>query len=87
MNILSIDAWNHGDDGWQWNAWYRLGTISKAEFERIEKEEGFIQWFIDEGYVKNFPSKLEIWDDGDNIQIQDKESGEPLFVIECGCEY
>lgn len=87
MNILLIDAWNHDNDGWQWNAWYKVGTISKEEFERIEKEEGFIQWFINEGYVKNFPDKLEICDDGHNIQIQDKETNEPLFAIEYGWEY
>lgn len=87
MNILSIDAWNYGDDGWRWNNWYKIETISKDEFERIKKEEGFIQWFINEGYVKNFPDKLEIYDDGYNVEIQDKETGEPLFAIEYGCEY
>ena len=87
MYILSIDAWGNEQDGYEWNAWYRVSTISKVEFERIEKEEGFIQWFINKGYVKNFPDKLEICDDGYDIVIQDKETGEPLFAIEYGCEY
>ena len=87
MNILSIDAWGNEEDGYEWNAWYKVGTISKEEFERIEKEDVFIQWFINEGYVKNFPDKLKIWDDGYNIQIQDKETNEPLFAIEYGREY
>lgn len=88
MRVLSIDAWNYGDEEneycWQWNAWYNVGDITKQEFERIEREEGFITWFIGQGYVMNYPDRLEIDDDQHNIVIQDKETSEPLFAIEYG---
>lgn len=86
MRILSIDAWN-SEEGWNWNAWYCVGEIDKQEFERIKREEGFITWFIGQGYVMNYPDRLEIEDDGYNIVMQDKETGEPLFAIEYGNEY
>lgn len=86
MRILSIDAWGNADDGYDWNAWYKVGEISKGEFERIELEEGFLNWFIGEGYVdEKYP--LEIEDDEHNIIIVDKETREPLFAIEYGNEY
>lgn len=85
MRILLIDACNN-EDGWQWNAWYKVGEISKGEFERIELEGGFLNLFIFNGYVdEKYP--LEIEDDGYNIVVIDKETGEPLYAIEYGCEY
>ena len=87
MNILSIDAWIDGDELWTWNAWYKVGEISKGEFERIELEEGFLNWFIGEGYVSNLPDGIEIEDDEHNIVVMDKETGKPLYAIEYGCEY
>lgn len=86
MIILSIDAWSDGDGLWSWNDWYKVGEISKGEFERIELEEGFLNWFIGEGYVdEKYP--LEIEDDEHNIVVMDKETGKPLYAIEYGCEY
>ncbi len=83
MRVLSIDAWRDSEDGWQWNAWYKVGTIAKSELERIEREEGFLKWYIINGYVdEKFP--LEIDDDGYNIVVQDKETSEPLLAIEYG---
>lgn len=88
MRILSIDAWGNDQDGFEWNNWYHVGDITKQEFERIEREEGFITWFIGQGYVMNYPDRLEIDDSDDhNIVIQDKETGEPLFAIEYGNDY
>ena len=86
MRILSIDACGNEEGLFEWNAWYHVGNIDKQEFERIEREEGFLKWYVDNGYV-NEKYPLEIYDDGYNIEIQDKETGEPLFAIEYGNEY
>lgn len=87
MNILSIDAWSNGDDGWDWNAWYKVGTLAKQEFERIKKEEGFISFFIMNEYIIGKPYLFDLNDDGYNIVILNKETHEPLFAIEYGCHY
>ena len=87
MNVLSIDAWGNLEEGYEWNAWYKVGEITKEEFERVDREEGFIQWFIENNYVWDDPQWLEIEDDQYNIVIKDKETQEPLFAIEYGCHY
>lgn len=83
MRILSIDVWGNKEEGWDWNAWYKVGAIDKEDFEAIKD---YKQWFIDGGYV-NEKYPLEIEDDGHNIVIQDKETSEPLFAIEYGNHY
>lgn len=87
MNILSIDAWGNAQDGWQWNAWYKVGTISKDEFDNLTWMDGFIQYFIDNNYVLNNPNLFYVEDDGYNIVITAIKTNEPLFAIEYGCEY
>ena len=27
VNVLSIDAWADGEDGWAWNNWHKVGTV------------------------------------------------------------
>jgi len=93
MNIFSIDAWNHGEDDWQWNSWYKCGEINQEDFETLKSDADFIQYFIDGGYIDKSYAMISsfdlftIDDDQYNIVIQDKETGEPLFAIEYGCEY
>jgi len=87
MNILSIDVWNDGQGGWEWNSWHKVGILDKQEFERIKNEEGYIQWFIINNYVVDKPENLYIGDDGYNIVICDLNTSEPLFAIEYGTEY
>ena len=87
MIILSIDAWGNEVDGYTWNAWYRVGNIDKAGFEALHTDKDYIQWFIDNDYVSDCPDSLEILDDQYNIVIYDKETGEPFYAIEYGCEY
>lgn len=87
MKILSIDAWGNEQDGYDWNAWYQVGTISKEEFEALNGDKDFIQYFIDNLFVKNYPDKFYISDDCLNIVIHDAETHEPLFAIEYGTEY
>lgn len=87
MRVLSIDACGNETDGYEWNNWYKVGTIAKQEFERVDREEGFIQWFIENNYVWDDPQWLEIDDDSYNIVIKDKETQQPLFAIEYGWHY
>ena len=58
MKILSIDAWGNEHDGYDWNAWYQVGTISKEEFEALENDKDIIQYFIDNLFVKKLPRQI-----------------------------
>ena len=84
MNILSIDAWGNEEDGYEWNAWYKVGEISKDEFDNTDS---FCQWFIDNNYLNPGKDLYYADDDGCNIVIYLKANHEPLFAIEYGWEY
>ena len=34
INVLSIDAWADGEDGWHWNNWHKVGTCDLATCDR-----------------------------------------------------
>lgn len=88
MNILSIDAWSDGDGGWQWNAWHKVGSISKADFESIDTDRKTLKWFKDNGFTTSYNSRLaSVEDDGYNVCICDRSDGRPLFAIEYGPHY
>ena len=93
MKVLSIDAWNHGDEEneycWEWNNWFHVGDIDKETFELLETDAEFIQWFIDEGYVlERYKNELYIEDNDEyNVVLCWKETSEPLFAIEYGKHY
>ena len=85
MKILSIDAWGSEEEGYDWNAWYNVGTISKEEFEAL-KDYDFITWFIDNGFLLNVYNAYAMYDDDYNIVITDKKTGKPLYAIEYGAD-
>ncbi len=87
MHVLSIDAWGNEEDGYDWNAWYNVGEIDKETFESLKTDSDFIQWFINNDYIFNFPDRVYIEDDQYNIVICNKETGEPLYAIEYGNHY
>ena len=88
MKVLSIDAWGNKEDGYEWNAWYTVGDISKEEFEKLDTNKKIAQWFYDNGYTTIFDlRKITIEDDQYNIVIRGKKSGDPMFAIEYGPEY
>jgi hypothetical protein len=87
MKVLSIDAWNDGE-GWSWNNWYHVGTISKVDFEALKTDKAVALWFYDNGYTTSSDMRsISIEDDQYNIVICEKKGGMPLFAIEYGPEY
>lgn len=88
MNILSIDAWAEGNDGWTWNAWYKIGSIDKVDFELITSDDDYIQCFIDKGIIEESArDKVSIYDDQYNVVLVRKDNDMPLYAIEYGSEY
>lgn len=86
MNILSIDAWSNADGGWFWNSWYKVGKINKKIFKSLDTHQKIKEWFAENDYIHPYYHKMEIEDDGYNIIVLDKKTGEPLFAIEYGFE-
>lgn len=84
IRVLSIDAWGNSEDGYDWNAWYKVGEIDKETFESLKTDSDYLQWYIDNGYINNIPSLVCINDDGYNIVLIDAKTSEPLFAIEYG---
>jgi len=85
MKVLSIDAWAEPEGGWTWNQWYKVGDISKEDFEKLKTERDFRLWFKREGYVVTASKKrVAIEDDQYNVVLVDARSGMPLFAIEYG---
>lgn len=82
-SILSIDAWADGEDGWNWNAWYKVGSVDVTVCDKPEPE--ILAYMVAEGYLK--PAAMEacyVEDDQYNMVVCDKETNEPLFALAYG---
>ena len=80
--VLSIDAWGNQEDGYEWNNWHKVGMI---DLDLNQPDQNLIQTMIDAEYLK--PASIDlaaVEDDGYNIVIVDKKTGEPVFAIEYG---
>jgi hypothetical protein len=88
MKVLSIDAWRESEGGWAWNAWYSVGSIDKAEFEKLKTNRAILRWFRDSGYLGDGSKGcVTVDDDQFNVVVCARSSGEPLFAIEYGPHY
>lgn len=81
--LLSIDAWRNGDGdcGWQWNAWYTLeediyiapdAATPRRVFKMLRKD------YLSE----QSKGRVRLEDDGYNLVIEDRNTGEPIFALE-----
>lgn len=80
--VLSIDAWGNPQDGYEWNNWFKVGTI---DIDLDGENRQIIQAMVNAGYLTALAlESAEVEDDGFNIVIIDKETREPVFAIEYG---
>ena len=80
MRILSIDAWREPEGGWMWNNWHHVGdidTIPATNRKLLAKLRA-------EGYRMPNPGYAAIEDDGHNLTIILRSTGEPVLAIEYG---
>jgi hypothetical protein len=83
INVLSIDAWAEGEDGWTWNNWHKVGTCALATCGLPPAE--IIAFMVDEGYLRaGAADRCEVDDDQYNMVILDADTREPLFALEYG---
>ena len=80
--VLSIDAWGNLEDGYDWNACYKVGSI---DLDLDAANHDIIRAMVNAGYLTALAlESAEVEDDGFNIVILDKETREPVFAIEYG---
>lgn len=83
INVLSIDAWADGEDGWNWNLWTPVGKVDVGMCDMPEAD--ILAFMVAEGYLK--PSALTncyVEDDQYNMVICDKENHQPLYALPYG---
>ena len=84
-DLKSIDAWGNETDGYEWNASY---TIEEAIFisDRATLEDIkalIIRAIFHEKEKADAYTVLEY--DGDIYELQDKETGQPLYALVPAC--
>lgn len=82
VRVLSIDAWRDGSS-WTWNNWYSVGYFPLALVGL--KPRALLREMRERGYLSDASrGRVSIDDDGYNIVICARGTGEPLFAIEYG---
>lgn len=83
--ILSIDAWREPEGGWTWNAWYHVADIPMHQQAMLDRPRELLQWLREVGLLQDgSKGRVSIDDDGCNIVIRARSTGEPLYAIEYG---
>jgi hypothetical protein len=81
FDVLTIDAWN-SPDGWTWNDSRVCGSIT---LDPTADDATIIRAFVDGGFINHAARDSVVVDndgaDPTTIEIQDKETGEPLVAI------
>lgn len=86
LNILSVDAVYDGYR-WVWNTWYKVGTITKGEFEKLNTTRKLLKYMREKGYLSEYSKgRTIVEDDQYNICFQEK-NGRTVFAIEYGPAY
>ena len=82
MRILQIDAWREAEGGWTWNDWFHVGD-TEAETLSLPPRKLFAKLRA-EGYRMPAPGYAAAEDDGHNLTIIHRHTGEPVLAIEHG---
>lgn len=76
--VRQVDAWADPDGGWTYNDVWNIGTLStKASVGKGEKH-ALTAFLRKRGYIFK-RGCIRICFDGDNYEIQNRKTGEPLF--------
>ena len=87
VRVLSIDPLCD-ETGWTWNDWHEVGKVDTATIDSWGwpvKARRVLVWAWWEGYLSDRSiGRCVVQDDGYNVVIAAKGTGEPLFAIEYG---
>ena len=77
--LLSIDAWRD-PDGWTWNDMFKIeedvyldANTSNRALLKLMRRNG---WLTD-----NSKGRIQVEDTGYDIEIQDRNTGEPIYAF------
>jgi hypothetical protein len=83
LKILSIDAWGNNRNGYDWNNWHTIGTISADCLDWTPRQ--LLKHFRESGYLTSASAgRCSIDDDGYNIIIKERATERPLYAIDYG---
>lgn len=83
VRVLSIDAWRECDGGWTWNNWHKIGEVDAALCDATPRQ--LFRALRDAGYLSSDSAgRVAREDDGHNVVINDRATGEPLIALEYG---
>ena len=78
--LLSIDAWRD-DCGWTWNNWHRVEADIYIDPKTTNR--GLLAFMRRNNWLSDYSKgKAAIEDDGYNVVICDRGTGEPIFAFE-----
>lgn len=91
LKVLRVEAWREGEGGWTWNNWFHVGDIDAGAFEAIaDNPRKLLAWmrsgegpWMDHAYA----GRVGVHDDGYNVEIYLRATGEPIAAIEYGPLY
>ena len=84
FDLLSVDAWRDCDGGWNWNNWHTIERdifIAESEISPRKIFAMLRKWNY---LTPASKGKMAMQDDGHNIVIAMKSTGEPVLALEYG---
>lgn len=83
VRVLSVDAWRSKHGGWEWNNWFKVGTLPREACDYSPRK--LLGLLRKDGYLTpGSAGKLALEDDGYNVVIVAKGTREPLYALEYG---
>ena len=83
--VLSIDAWGNRRDGFEWNEWFKVGTVTENTLDLYfqGKKKEFLNALKDQGIVNVSDLRITgLDDDQSNIVLTDRKTQRPIIAIE-----
>jgi hypothetical protein len=77
FTVRQLDAWNEGEFfGWTLNDAWKMGEF--AVRAGANEKRAFLRFLHKKGITCK-RGKCAVWTDGDNYELIDRKTGEPLF--------
>lgn len=73
--VRQVEAWADPDGGWTYNNVFVIGEVKT----KAKNEKKAITAFLRRNGIVFRKNRTRIWFDGDNYEIVDRKTGEPLF--------
>lgn len=84
VRVLVIDATRNHGEGWQWNSWFTHGSVLEGVCDL--KPRAMLRELRRKGLLnRHSVGKVAVEDDGYNMVIKLRGTGEPIIALEYGC--